>query len=185
MRKLIVFNMITLDGFFEGPNHTIDWHTVDEEFNQFAINQLKEADALLFGRVTYDLMAGYWPTEAAMSDDPQVAQIMNTVPKYVFSNSLQSADWHNTTLVSGDMHDQIPKIKDQPGKDILIFGSGKLTSSLLDLGLIDEIRLMLSPILLGQGLTITSGLKHQIPLKLLKSKIFTNGNILLTYEIGH
>jgi dihydrofolate reductase len=86
MRKLFAFNMVTLDGFFEGPNRDISWHTVDDEFNQFAVEQTSTVGAILFGRVTYELMASYWPSPAAQSDDPVVANLMNTLPKVVFSS---------------------------------------------------------------------------------------------------
>ena len=102
MKKLIVFNLLTLDGFFEGPNREIDWHNVDEEFNEFAIQQLQTADAILFGRVTYQMMASFWPTSEARRDDPVVAGLMNNIPKYVFSNTLNSVDWQNTTLINGE-----------------------------------------------------------------------------------
>ena len=99
MRKVILFNMVTLDGFFEGPNREINWHHVDEEFNEFAIDQLDSADGLLFGRVTYEMMASYWPTPAARTNDPIVAGKMNALPKFVFSRTLKKAEWNNTKLV--------------------------------------------------------------------------------------
>ena len=99
MRKVIVFMMTTLDGFFAGPNGEIDWHVVDEEFNEFANDQLNSVDVLLFGRVTYELMASYWPTASATTDDPIIADKMNTLPKIVFSGTLEKVEWHNTRLV--------------------------------------------------------------------------------------
>jgi len=93
MGKVIVFNLITIDGFFERPKHEIDWHHVDEEFNEFAIEQLNTVDTLLFGRVTYDLMANYWPTPTAIKNDPIVANKMNSLPKIVISKTLSHADW--------------------------------------------------------------------------------------------
>ena len=91
MRKLFSFNMVTLDGYFEGPNHEIDWHNVDGEFNEFAIEQTGAVDMLLFGRVTYQLMASYWPTPDAIKNDPIVADLMNRLPKIVFSRTLEKA----------------------------------------------------------------------------------------------
>ncbi|MDD5371733.1 MAG: dihydrofolate reductase family protein, partial [Anaerolineaceae bacterium] len=130
MRKIILFNMITLDGFFAGPDGNIDWHKVDEEFNDFAVQQLHTAGGLIFGRVTYQLMAGYWPTPAAVHDDPIVADLMNTIPKTVFSRTLNQADWDNTRLVKTDAAGEVSRLKGEPGKDVFIFGSGNLASSL-------------------------------------------------------
>ena len=102
MRKVILFNLISLDGFFEGPHQELDWHPVDDEFNEYSIEQLKTADTLLFGRVTYELMASYWPTSLAITDDQRVAEIMNSIPKIVFSRTLQLASWNNTRLINTD-----------------------------------------------------------------------------------
>src|SRR5229473_5910355 len=150
-RKVILFNLITLDGFFEGPNQDISWHNVDEEFNEFAIEQLDTMGAIIFGRVTYGGMASYWPTEIALADDPAVAGKMNRIPKFVFSKSLDQADWSNTTLLKGDLAQEITQLKQQPGKDLFIFGSGRLAANLTRLGLIDEYRLIVNPVVLGNG----------------------------------
>ncbi len=107
MRKIYVFNLITLDGFFEGPNRELDWHNVDGEFNEFAIEQLNNSGLLLFGRVTYELMASYWPTELALKDDPIVADMMNSIPKIVFSRTLKKADWNNTRLIKDNVREEL------------------------------------------------------------------------------
>src|SRR5258707_1452609 len=125
-RKVILFNLITLDGFLEGPKQDISWHNVDEEFNEFAIEQLETMGAIIFGRVTYGGMAGYWPTEIGLADDPVVAGKMNSIPKFVFSKTLDQADWSNTTLLNGDLAQEINRLKQQPGQDLFIFGSGRL-----------------------------------------------------------
>lgn len=182
MKKIILFNAITVDGYFEGPNQEIDWHQVDEEFNEFAIEQLKTADTLLFGRITYELMAGYWPTPQAITDDPRVAEIMNSIPKIVFSKTLKQAPWNNTRLVNSDAAAELARLKQQPGKDMLIFGSGDLASSLIKAGLIDEFRLLINPVILGSGHPMFKGLNEQLPLTLLKTRTFKNGNVLLYYQ---
>jgi dihydrofolate reductase len=182
MSKVILFNLVTLDGFFEGPNREIDWHNVDEEFNEFAIDQLNSTDGLLFGRVTYDMMASYWPTETAIVNDPIVANKMNTLPKFVFSRTLEKADWKNTRLIKGDAADEISKLKQQAGKDLFIFGSADLSSALTKLDLIDEYRIIVNPILLGSGYPLFKGIDHPLKLKLLKTKTFRNGNVLLYYQ---
>lgn len=182
MRKIIMFNMITLDGFFEGPNSDISWHHVDDEFNQFASDQLDTMDTLLFGRVTYQGMASYWPTPAAIAHDPIIAAKMNTYPKIVFSRTLKQTEWDNSRLVHDNLVDEISQLKLQTGKDMVVFGSGGLVSSLTKLGLIDEYRLMVNPVVLGSGRPMFAGLETKLQLKLLNTRIFNSGNILLDYE---
>jgi dihydrofolate reductase len=180
MRKVLAFNLISLDGFFEGPGHNIDWHNVDDEFNDFAVQQLADLGMLIFGRVTYELMASYWPTPAATETDPQVSNLMNALPKVVFSRTLQTADWTNTRLVSTDAAAEVAALKHQDGKDIALFGSAKLQSSLLQAGQIDELRVMLNPLLLGRGTPLFKPEDH-LKLTLLDLKRFRSGNVLLTY----
>lgn len=182
MRKIIFFNLISLDGYFEGPNRDINWHMVDEEFNQFAEEHTAEFGALLFGRVTYELMASYWPTDAAKKDDPVIARIMNDLPKLVFSNTLQKVEWENTHLVKTNFVEEVTKLKEQPGKDIAIFGSSDLAVSFIEHGLIDEFRIMVNPIILGGGKPLLQGIANQLALKLVKTRVFKTGNILLYYQ---
>jgi dihydrofolate reductase len=184
MRKVFLFMMVTLDGFFEGPNQSIDWHNVDEEFNEFAIDQLNELDTLLFGRVTYQGMAGYWPTPFAKEDDPIVADKMNTISKIVFSTTLEEAEWNNTRLVKEHIREEVSKLKQQPGKDIAIFGSSDLAVSLLRMGLLDELRIIVNPVVLGSGKRLFEGIQDQLDLKLLKTRTFHSGNVLLYYQPG-
>jgi dihydrofolate reductase len=146
MRKLFAFNLVSLDGFFEGPNHDINWHNVDDEFNQFAIEQTSTLGALLFGRVTYELMASYWPTSATQTDEPVIANWMNTLPKVVFSKTLQTVEWHNTRLVKNNLTAEVLKLKQQSDKDLALFGSANLLSTLIQLDLIDEHRIMVNPL---------------------------------------
>ena len=182
MRKVFLFMMVTLDGFFEGPDHEIDWHNVDEEFNDFAIDQLNEVDALLFGRVTYEGMASYWPTQLAIEDDPIIAGKMNAVPKIVFSRTLDKAEWNNSRLVKEHIAEEVSKLKQQQGRDLAIFGSSDLAVSLLQMGLIDELRIMVNPVVLGNGKRLFAGIDEKLNLKLLKSRTFRSGNILLYYQ---
>lgn len=182
MRNLFLFMMVTLDGYFEGPNQDIGWHNVDEEFNEFAINQLNELDTLLFGRVTYEGMASYWPTPFAMEDDAIVAEKMNTISKIVFSRTLERADWNNTRLVKEHIAAEVSQIKQQQGGDLAIFGSANLAGSLLQMGLIDELRIMVNPVILGDGKPLFTGIHEKVNLKLLKTRTFRSGNVLLTYQ---
>jgi len=185
MRKVFLFMMVSLDGYFEGPKHDLSWHNVDAEFNEsFAIPQLQQADTLLFGRRTYELMASYWPTKLAHKDDRVVADLMNKTPKFVFSHKLKRVDWQNATLVSHDASGVVRKLKAAKGKDIAIFGSNNLSVSLLDSGLIDELRIMVNPVSIGKGTPLFKGIKKKPKLKLLSSRTFKNGNVLLTYKVS-
>jgi dihydrofolate reductase len=183
MRKLILFNMITLDGFFEGPGHDISWHNVDDEFNEMSVKQINSVDAILFGRVTYEMMASYWPAPEAIETDPIIANLMNSWPKIVFSRTLKNAAWNNTRLVYGEAVDEIKKLKKLPGKDLIIFGSANLASSLTRAGLIDEYRIIINPLILGSGVPNFQNVAHPIPLKLSHSRVFANGNIWLSYQL--
>jgi len=181
-KKLFSFNMMTLDGFFEGPSKwDLSWHNVDDEFNEFAIAQLNEIGTLLFGRVTYEGMASYWSSPDALKDDPVVAGLMNRIPKIVFSRTLKKAEWENTKLVTDKAVEEISKLKKQSDKDIAIFGSANLMSGLMRMDLIDEHRVMINPVILGSGTPLFQT-KDKLTLKLLKTKTFNNGNILLYYE---
>ena len=181
-RKIILFNMITLDGYFEGVNKwELDWHNVDPEFNDFAIKQLISAGGIIFGKNTYEGMANYWSSPEAKKDDPNVAKLMNETPKFVFSKSLQSVSWENTTLLSGDLSKEVSMLKSKVQDDVLVMGSAKLCSHLLQLGLIDELRIMINPILLGAGNLLFSGFKQK--LKLISCRKFKSGNVLLYYHL--
>jgi len=183
MRKVIFFNLTSLDGYFEGPDRDINWHNVDDEFNEFAIQQTGKFGAFLFGRVTYELMASYWPTEAAKRDDPMIARLMNSLPKIVFSKTLEKVEWENTKLVKDNFVEEVLKLKQQPGKDIAIFGSSDLAVTFIEHNLIDEFRIMVNPVVLGEGKILFSGIKSKLNLKLVKTRTFQSGNVLLYYEI--
>lgn len=183
MSKLVSFLMTTLDGYFEGEEPwAIDWHMVDEEFNEFAIKQLDASGCLVFGRATYLGMAQYWPTEEAVTDDAEVATRMNSMPKIVVSRTLEGPEpaWSNTRVLR-DAKDLAP-LKEEFEKDLLVLGSSVLTTSLMEDGLLDELRIIINPLLLGKGNSLSSGARHRIPLHLLDTRTFHNGNVLLTYE---
>jgi dihydrofolate reductase len=173
--------LTSLDGYFEGPDKDINWHNVDDEFNQFAIEQLNSVDTLLFGRMTYNLMASYWPTQAAITNDPIVADKMNTLPKIVFSKTLIGVNWQNTKLIKDNFVDEVLKLKERPGKGMIIFGSSDLAVTFMKHGLIDEYRIMVNPVVLGGGKPLFKGIKNKISLKLLGTKTFSSGNVLLYY----
>jgi dihydrofolate reductase len=181
MRKLTVFNLMTLDGYIAGPGGDISWHNVDEEFQELANAASNSGNTLLFGRVTYELMASFWPTPEAIKTDPIVAAGMNKSEKIVFSRTLQKADWKNTRLVKDDMLGEVRRLKQGDGKDLTVFGSGSIVAQLAEEGLIDEYQVLLNPIVLGAGKTMFEGLKNKLALKLVRTRTFGNGNVLLTY----
>ena len=182
MRKTIVSEMMTLDGFFAGPDREIDWHNADGEFNEYAAAMLDSADTLVFGRVTYELMAGYWPARGAAEDDPLVAAKMNALEKVVFSRTLEKTGWNNARLAMAGVGEEIGEIKKRPGKDILVLGSGSIVSECARLGLVDEYRIMVNPVILGRGLTLFKDMPGRLKLKLVKTRTFRSGNVLLCYE---
>jgi len=185
MRKLIVFNHVTLDGFFVDQDKSMTWAKVnqnDAEWNTFVAGNASGDGPLVFGRVTYQLMASYWPTPMAMQHTGAVAERMNRLPKVVFSRTLDKADWSNTKLVKSDLATEIRKMKKESGDAIAILGSGTIVSQLASAGLIDEFHLVANPIILGKGRTMFEGVKDKLNLKLIQSRTFANGNVVLSYE---
>jgi dihydrofolate reductase len=180
MRKIFSFIVMTLDGYYEGPNGEFDWPVVDEEFNRFAVEQLDEVDTLLFGRVTYEGMAQYWTTPEAEQYDPEIAPRMNRIAKIVVSRTLDKAEWANTRLLADA--EELTRLKQEPGKDIAIFGSSSLTVDLLRLGLVDELRIMVNPVVLGGGRSLFRTASERIGLKLVRTRTFDSGNVLLYYQ---
>jgi dihydrofolate reductase len=173
---------MTLDGYIAGENGDISWHNVDEEFQELAISASNSGNTLLFGRITYELMAGFWPTAEAIKADPIVAAGMNKAEKIVFSRTLKSPDWNNTRLVKDDMLGEVRRLKAGSGKDLAVLGSGSIVSQLAGEGLIDEYQVLLNPVVLGKGKTMFEGVRDRLTLKLTKTRVFGNGNVLLHYE---
>lgn len=183
MRRLIVFNSMSLDGYFVDKTGDMSWaHSDDREWQAFVEGNAKGGGMLLFGRITYELMASYWPTPAAIASFPVVAKAMNELPKVVFTRTLADASWRNTKLVKEGLGSEVRKMKSQSGRDMVIMGSGSIVSQLAQEGLIDEFQLVLIPLVLGNGRTMFEGLKEKLPLTLAKTRIFRNGNVLVCYE---
>jgi len=185
MRKLAVFNQVSLDGYFVDMDGDMSWAkntTPDAELDAFVASNAQSGGTLLFGRITYELMIRYWPTPLAMQHDPAVAEGINALPKFVFSRTLDHVTWNNTTLVKDDMLATVRRMKQESGPDMAILGSGSIIVQLTEERLIDTYQLMVIPLVLGAGRTIFDGLKTHMPLKLLGSRTFGNGNILLQYE---
>jgi dihydrofolate reductase len=184
VRKLVVFNQVSLDGYFAGPIGDIGWakkEKPDAEWNDFVAGNAEAGGVLIFGRKTYDLMAAYWPTPAALKNDPAVAKGMNSLPKIVFSKTLARASWSNTKVVKGNPAVEIRKLKKEPGPDMAILGSGSIVSQLAPEGLIDEYQIVVNPVVLGRGRTMFEGVSRKLTLKLAKTRTFGNGNVLLVY----
>jgi dihydrofolate reductase len=182
MRKLSVFNLVTLDGYISGEDGDISWHRVDPEFQEYAEKNSNSGNTLLLGRVTYELFSAYWPTPEALKTDAVVAHGMNSCPKIVFSRTLTKAGWNNTRIVKDDIVGEVRKLKQQSGNDLTILGSGSIVTQLTRAGLIDEFQILLNPVILGKGKTMFDGLEGKPVLKLIKSRTFGNGNVLLCYD---
>lgn len=178
MAKLIMWNLMTLDGYVAGPDGDISWHedVWGPELEAFSIEQGKAAGGLMFGRVTYDLMAGYWPKEKGT-----VADFMNALPKFVFSRTLKNSDWNNTQLFNDNVAETVARLKHETPKDIFIFGSAGLAASLIPHGLIDEFRIGVAPRILGGGIALFKQGERQ-KLKLVDAKALSAGATILRYE---
>jgi dihydrofolate reductase len=184
MGKLIVFNHVTLDGFFtdeKGDMSFAHHHHGDAEWNAFVEQNAGGGGALLFGRITYEMMAGYWPTAQAQQSMPGVAERMNGMPKVVFSRSLTQVSWSNTTLLHGDLVNEVRKLKVTSATDVTILGSGSIVAQLAPEGVIDEYQLIVNPIVLGKGRTMFDDVTKRVALQPTRSRTFRNGNILLCY----
>lgn len=180
MGKLSVFNFITLNGFYKGANDDISWHRHGAEESEYAAVGLKSGGMLLFGRVTYEMMASYWPTSMAAENDPAVAEGMNTSEKIVFSKTLKKAEWKNTKIICDNVIEEVKKLK-KGSKDMTILGSGGIVAFFAENGMIDEYRIMVDPVAIGEGKTIFSSIKNKLDLKLTGTKSFKSGVVILTY----
>jgi len=183
MRSLIVFNHVSLDGYFVDKKGDMRCaHKQDPEWNEFVAGNARGGGVLLFGRVTYEMMASYWPTPMAAQNSPAVAEHMNNLQKVVFSRTLDKASWKNTKLVKGDLVTEVRKMKQDSSEGLVIMGSGTIVSQLAQEGLIDEFQIVVCPIVIGSGRTLFEGVKEKLNLKLTKSRTFGNGNVYTCYE---
>jgi dihydrofolate reductase len=185
MRKVIMLNRVSLDGFFAGPNGEIyDWFISDPEVDK-AAHEMAQADTILFGRVTYQLFESVWPKVADDPNAPKEARItaneVNKMTKVVFSNTLKEVTWENSKLFKGNLAEEVRKLKQGNGPDILIFGSGTIVKQLADEGLLDEYLFVLTPVILGAGKSLFKDVK-KFNLELLEARDFNSGNVLLHYK---
>lgn len=188
MRIISVFNHVTIDGFFAGPNGEIDWFKVikkDDEWEKYTHGQAKSDSTLMFGHTTYEMMKSYWPTQEAIKNDPDIAEVVNNNPKIVFSKTLGSVEeapnWKNIRILNEIRQEEILKLKEK--EDITIMGSGTIVQQLANLGLIDEYSLAVVPIILGAGKPLFKDVK-KMDLKLLEARSFKNGIVLLNYRLA-
>ena len=185
MRKLIAFNHVSLDGYFVDAQGSMNWarhdHT-DPEWNAFVSGNASGSGTLILGRITYELMIQFWPTVMAKQQFPEVAEGMNRMCKVVFSRTLDQVTWNNTRLVKDDLAGEIRRMKKEPGEGMVILGSGTIVSQLAQENLIDEYQFVMNPVILGGGRTMFEGIREKLLLKLVHSRTFKNGYVVLQYE---
>ena len=186
MRTLTVFNSISLDGYFTGENGDLSWaHTAqDKEWTNFISSNASGDSEMIFGRVTYEMMASYWPTPAAAEQMPVVAERMNSAKKTVFSKTVKESDWQNTRLFEGDIAAEVRRMKAEDGPDLIIFGSGTIVRQLTDARLIDEYQFVIVPIVLGKGRTMFEWINEPMELKWTSVREFRNGNLVASYRLA-
>lgn len=185
MRKLIMWNVITLDGYFEGnQNWDLSFHNVvwGQELEKLSLEQLQSADYLVFGRVTYEGMAAYWTKAEAETAEQEIAKLMNSIPKLVFSKTLKSAEWNNTTIISENASDEIQKLKEQGVKDIYVFGSANLSETFIKDNLFDEYRIGIAPVILGGGRPLFRQGVDSKNLSLVSTQQLSTGGVILKYS---
>jgi dihydrofolate reductase len=184
MRKIIYMMSVSVDGYMEGPNREIDWHMVDDELHRYFNEQLRVMGAFLSGRVTHELMADFWPTADAEPDvtEPmrEFAEIWRNMPKIVFSRTLERADW-NTTVVREVVPEEILRLKEEPGGD-LVLGGSDLATTFMRHDLIDEYRIYVHPVMIGRGKRMFQLSDFRFPLRLTETRTFGNGVALLRYS---
>lgn len=179
MRKIFWQINMTLDGFMEDSDGSLACtaEVADEDFKTYASAMLNSIDGYIIGRKTYDMFVGYWPNETGPDAD-----ILNSLPKYVVSTTLESADWNNASIFSENVAEEIKKLKEQNGRDIAVFGSAELAASMIKLGLIDEYRIFVTPFILGSGKRAFSEGFDVTALRLAKTEIWDSGTAALFYE---
>jgi dihydrofolate reductase len=186
MRNVVLFMHLSLDGFAAGPNGELEWISYDQELEKYGEEIVSTVGSPLYGRVTYQLMESYWPTvltnPSANEHEQAHARWLENVEKVVFSKTLAKVEWNNTRLIKDNIAEEVSKLKQQPGKDLVIFGSPSLAQTFMQLDLIDDYRLTVNPVVLGSGILLFKDIKDKINLKLLETKTFNSGVIGLHYE---
>lgn len=185
MPKVVAFNNVSLDGYFVGPNGDMTWARNDDpEWNQFVVENAMPEGVLLFGRITYQMLAAYWPSQDARTNNPILAERMNDLSKIVFSKTIDRPSWTNTRLVTGDIESEVAKLKAARGRDTAVLGSGSVVAQLTRAGLVDSFQVVVHPVILGSGRTMFEGLEKFVRLKRTGTRAFENGNVLLSYDVA-
>lgn len=190
MRKVIVLLHASLDGFVEGPKGDMDiqWISYDKEMEMNSKAVFSNIDTVLWGTKTYLAMKKYWPIVPSLPSpstfEREHSKWLDRTTKIIFSSSLESVDWINTRLVKQNAADEIKKLKQQPGKDMIIIGSPRFSHYLLQQGLVDEYQMTISPVLLGKGLPLFQDVSERIKLRLLDNKVFRSGALALHYQVN-
>ncbi len=186
MRSVILWMQVSLDGYAEGPHGAFDWPMVDEELNGFFVQELRQAGMFLYGRKVYEMMASFWPTadEQSWATEPQAAyaRLWRPMPKIVFSNTLERAEW-NARVVGTDLEQQIAALKEQPGGDLVLFGGPQIAATFQRLGLIDEYRIFVHPVILGAGTPLIPELPSRTALRLVEVRSFGSPVVHLRYQV--
>lgn len=180
MRKIILSMMVSVDGFIESQRKDLEWHHWNDEMDRYMGDFFESVDTIILGRKTYELMADYWPVIA--KEDPVITDKMNHLPKLVFSKTLTSSSWNNCRFVNEIDVDEIQMMKEQDGKDMVIFGGAQIASAFTNKGLIDEFRIIVNPVILGGGTPLFKDIDQQLELFLMHTKTFSCGNVLLHYQ---
>jgi dihydrofolate reductase len=188
MRKLVVSMNVTLNGYMAGPYGELDWHTPywDSQLSRAVTQQLGTADTLLLGRATYSAIAPYWQAQQGNQfgarEDADYADMINRCEKVVFSRTLKNVSWRNSRLAGRNVIKEVSALKHSPGKDLLVYGSGKLVATLTKLHLVDEYRFWVYPVVLNKGHPLFKGLKERLSMRPAKISVFDSGVVLLCYE---
>jgi len=189
MRKIFLHIMMSLDGFIENPERELDWHFVDDEFEEYINDVLRSIDGMIFGRKSHQLLAQYWPTAGenpeASKQHLESARLMRSLPKYAISSGNYATDWENSYVIDGDIASTIRELKSKPGKDIALFAGASAFQALDALGLVDEYRVLVNPILLGGGTSLFGAGRRREQLRLLGIKPFKSGAVVLSYAPAH
>ncbi len=181
MRKISAFVFTSLNGYYKGLNEDISWHKHGEEEMKFSEEGANSGSILLFGRVTYEMMSGFWPSPMALEMMPGVAAGMNNSEKIVYSRTLKQANWNNTSIISDDIINETKKLKEKPGNDMTILGSGSIVSQFSEAGLIDELQIMIDPVAIAKGTALFENINQTLTFQLVSTRTFKSGVILLNY----
>lgn len=180
-RKLTSFTFITLNGFYKSLDSSIDWHRHGEEESEYSAQSLQSNNILLFGRITYQMMGAWWPSEAAVNQLPEVAKGMNEAEKIVFSRTMKKPTWNNSRIIKGNIADEMRKLKHSNGNDMTILGSGSILTQLAQENLIDNYQIMIDPVVIEEGVPVFNNIAKQLNLKLMNCRTFKTGTVLLDY----